>query len=143
MVVNDDGLIWVGERLDTPGAWQMPQGGIESQEDPITAAYRELEEEIGVAQDKVNLIAKTKAPVLYDLPDNLLGKVWKGKYRGQTQQWFLLKFSGNDEDINIDTKHPEFSQWKWAEPKTLVDLIVPFKRSAYETIVAEFKKHFS
>lgn len=139
MLINKEGLVWVGERLDTPGAWQMPQGGIDKGEDPTSAAFRELEEEIGATPKQVTLITQTNNPVFYDLPDHLVGKIWKGKYRGQTQQWFLLRYNGLDEDINIKTKHSEFGRWKWTPLDTIVDLIVPFKRDVYEQIVIEFK----
>ncbi len=134
---NDKGQVFVAERIDTPNAWQIPQGGIDKKEDPYDAALRELKEEIGT--DKGHILARTDNWLYYDLPDHLIGKVWKGKYRGQKQIWFALKFDGTDDDINIATKHPEFARWKWVELEEIVDLIVPFKRELYQEIVYQFK----
>ena len=117
----------------------MPQGGIDEGEDTRTAAMRELEEEIGT--NNATIIAESDGWLSYDLPDELIGKVWKGKYRGQTQKWFLMRYEGDDSDINIETEHPEFSQWKWTKPHTLPDNIVPFKRQLYRQILDEFSKH--
>ncbi|MDV7338160.1 RNA pyrophosphohydrolase [Terasakiella sp. A23] len=136
-VLNKDGQVFVAERLDTPGAWQMPQGGIDKGEDPQDAALRELEEEIGT--NKGSILARTEDWLYYDLPDDLIGKVWKGKYRGQKQIWFALRFEGEDKDIDINTKHPEFSRWKWVDLAETVELIVPFKRELYQEIVNQFK----
>lgn len=136
MLVNDAGRVFVARRKDTPDAWQMPQGGIDKGEDARAAALREMEEEIGTA--KAEIIAETADWLRYDLPDHLIGKVWKGKYRGQEQKWFLLRFTGTDADIDIDTRHPEFDAWKWAPVDDLPDMIVPFKRPIYEQLVAEF-----
>jgi len=133
---NDHNQVFVAERLDTPGAWQLPQGGIDKGEKPKTAALRELEEEIGT--NKAQIIAKTDEWLRYDLPDALIGKVWKGKYRGQEQLWFAMRFNGKDEDINIETKHPEFGRWKWVDFATIPDLIVPFKQELYTEIVKQF-----
>lgn len=143
MLVNQDGLVFVGQRLDAkdspfPDAWQMPQGGIDDGEDPEAAALRELHEETGVHHHQVQIIAQTKEEHFYDLPGHLLGKIWKGKYRGQRQNWFLMRFSGSDRDIDISTKHAEFSQWKWTDPSGLPDLIVPFKRDLYKAVLNEF-----
>ncbi len=138
MLVNHDGLIFVGARIDNPGdAWQMPQGGIDKGEDPLAAAFREMEEEIGTA--KAELVAESSTWLTYDLPPELMGKMWKGKYRGQKQKWFLMRFTGSDADINIETKHPEFRAWKWAQVRALPDLIVPFKRDLYAALVSEFE----
>lgn len=134
---NQQGQVFVAERIDTPDAWQMPQGGIDKGEDPTEAAFRELEEEIGT--NKASLITRTDDWLYYDLPDHLIGKVWKGKYRGQKQIWYALRFEGSDDDIDIKTKHPEFSRWKWVELDQIVDLIVPFKRELYQEIVLQFK----
>jgi putative (di)nucleoside polyphosphate hydrolase len=141
MLVNTEGLVLVGERIDPSahGFWQMPQGGIDKGEDVRDAALRELEEETGIGHDLVEVIAQGAQPFLYDLPPELLGKVWKGKYRGQEQYWFLGRFLGTDADINLEAHHPpEFSQYRWVAAETLPDLIVPFKRAVYEALVAEF-----
>ena len=136
MLVNGEGLVFVGRRLDTPSAWQMPQGGIDPGESPREAALRELGEEIGTADAEI--VAETKGWLRYDLPAELVGKVWKGKYRGQEQKWVMARFTGADRDIDLATKHPEFDAWQWVEPEDLVGLIVPFKRPIYEAVVAEF-----
>ena len=140
MLANQNGLIFVGQRLDNPDsdAWQMPQGGIDMGESEEQAAFRELEEETGVTAQHVSLIARSKEEYLYDLPEELIGKLWKGKWRGQRQMWFLMRFIGADSDINIATKHPEFSAWKWVKPEELPSLIVPFKKRIYEGLVREF-----
>ncbi|MEZ5708635.1 MAG: RNA pyrophosphohydrolase [Blastomonas sp.] len=140
MLVNDSGLVFAGQRLDNPdsSAWQMPQGGIDKGEEPREAALRELWEETGVKADKVAIIAQSKEEHFYDLPDEMLGKIWGGKWRGQRQWWFLMRFHGRDEDIDIATENPEFSQWQWTRPQALPDLIVPFKKRLYRAIVDEF-----
>lgn len=141
MLVNRDGLVFAGERIDTPGAWQMPQGGIDAGEDPVTAGLRELVEETGISPDLVTVEAETEGWVRYDLPGHLLGKVWKGRYRGQEQKWLLLRFSGTDSDIRIDTDHPEFARWTWLRPDEVLDRIVPFKREVYAKVLMEFAGH--
>jgi putative (di)nucleoside polyphosphate hydrolase len=141
MLVNADGLVFVGQRIDPTahGYWQMPQGGIDKGEDIREAALRELEEEIGVAPRMVELIAQASRPICYDLPPELVGKVWKGKYRGQEQHWFLGRFLGNDADINLEAHDPaEFNEWRWIEPGLLPEVIIPFKRAVYEAVLAEF-----
>ncbi len=138
MLLDADGRVFVGERKDTNGAWQMPQGGIDPGEDAQEAALRELWEETGVTEDKVTVIAQTSDWLTYDLPDHLLGKIWNGKYRGQKQLWIVLRFSGEDSDVNLDTEHPEFGRWKWSNARDLVEEIVPFKRDIYEQLVSEF-----
>lgn len=143
MLINGDGMIFVAERIDTPGAWQMPQGGIDKGEDPETAAVRELEEETGVAPDAVEIVARTADWLTYDLPPELLGKIWKGKYRGQKQHWYLMRFNGDDSMITLETDHPEFSAWKWVSADELVGGIVPFKRAIYEALVEEFAPHLT
>jgi putative (di)nucleoside polyphosphate hydrolase len=140
MLVNQDGKVFVGQRLDSSAdAWQMPQGGIDPGEDPETAAYRELGEETGIAGHLAEIIARSRVEHLYDLPPELMGKVWGGKYRGQRQLWFLMRFMGTDADINIETEHQEFRSWRWAEPDSLEGLIVPFKRRLYRAVVEEFR----
>ncbi|WP_010544585.1 RNA pyrophosphohydrolase [Sphingomonas elodea] len=142
MLLNRDGRVFVGQRLDsTLEAWQMPQGGIDPGEDALEAAFRELWEETGVARHHAELIAEAPEELQYDLPDDLIGKVWKGKWRGQRQRWFLLRFLGEDDDIDIVTDHPEFRAWRWAEPADLPDLIVPFKRALYERLLMLFAAH--
>ncbi len=140
MLVNRGGLVFVGQRIDSKegDAWQMPQGGVDPGEDVETAALRELGEEAGVVPAHVQLLARSKDEHFYDLPDPLIGKLWGGRYRGQRQTWFLARFLGTDDDINIATAEPEFCEWKWTAPDTLVDLIVPFKKALYRHIVAEF-----
>lgn len=141
MLANTDGQVFVGQRIDKApegDAWQMPQGGIDDDEDAEAAALRELYEETGISADKVDIIARSREEHFYDLPDELKGKVWKGKYRGQRQWWFLMRFKGDDADVNIETTHPEFSRWQWVASDRLPHLIVPFKKRLYEAIVAEF-----
>jgi putative (di)nucleoside polyphosphate hydrolase len=140
MLVNMDGKVFVGQRIDNKAeAWQMPQGGIDPGEDPRKAVLRELGEETGIAASLVEIIARSKEEHYYDLPPELMGKLWGGKYRGQRQIWYLARFTGTDAQIDIQTEHPEFRQWKWAEPKTLPDLIVPFKKKLYRDILKEFR----
>ena len=141
VLMNREGHVFVAKRIDTPGdAWQMPQGGIDEGEDPETAVFRELEEETGTA--KVEIIDCTDDWLTYDLPPELLDGLWGGRYRGQRQLWFLLRFTGSDADIDIHAHdHPEFSEWKWVDLDQLPDLIVPFKRSMYAEIVDRFRRH--
>lgn len=137
MMLNDQGRVFTGKRIDsTRDAWQMPQGGIDPDEQPEAAALRELEEEIGTA--KARILARGHAPIRYDLPPDLLGRVWGGRYRGQSMIWFALRFLGSDADIDIATAHPEFSHWRWSAPADLLRLIVPFKRHVYRQVVEEF-----
>ncbi len=139
MLCNPYGSVFAGQRLDSSfDAWQMPQGGIEKGEDPQDAALRELEEETGVPASAVEVLAETSDWIPYDLPHHLVPKLWKGRYRGQKQRWFLLRFLGDDSLINIATKKPEFSHWCWLHPKELLKKIVPFKRDTYERVIREF-----
>lgn len=139
VLANAAGLVFTGERVDTPGAWQMPQGGIDPGETPETAALRELEEETGVPPALVSVEAETTDWIHYDLPDHLLGKVWKGEYRGQEQKWFLLRFLGQDKDIEISRNHKEFSRWRWSAADEVLRDIVPFKRAVYDQVIAAFR----
>ena len=141
---NDEGKVFVGERIDTPGAWQMPQGGIDEGEDLEIAALRELQEEIGT--DKASLIKIHDKKIKYDLPPHLMGEghegrvLWGGKYKGQEQTWVAMRFEGNDDDIVLDAdERPEFSRWQWVELDKTLDLIVPFKQETYAKVIAAFK----
>lgn len=139
MLVNRQGRVFVGQRIDTPGdAWQMPQGGIDAGEAPRAAALRELHEETGVTPDLVRVEAETVDWISYDLPADLLGRVWGGKYRGQKQRWFLMRYLGTDERIDITQPPTEFSEWCWLPKDELVERIVPFKRAVYARIMDEF-----
>lgn len=144
VLINAEGKIFAGQRKDSEiAAWQMPQGGIDEGEKPSTAALRELWEETGVSQDLVEKLAKTEDWVTYDLPPELLGKVWGGKYRGQRQKWFLYRFKGSDDDIQIETEHPEFSEWCWIGSDALLASIVPFKRAVYQEVLGQFANHLA
>lgn len=139
MVVNKDGMVFAGRRCDTPDAWQMPQGGIDDGETPSDAALRELEEETSIARGRVALIAESADWIAYDLPHQLVPKIWKGRFRGQKQRWFLFRFTGHDDEIDLSTAHPEFNAWQWMEPDDLIRSIVPFKRATYTKVLAEFR----
>ncbi len=139
MLANREGQVWVGQRIDWPEpAWQMPQGGVDDGEDPQVAAVRELEEETGIPPDRVRIEAETAGWIPYDLPLEIVPKRWGGRYRGQEQKWFLLRYLGTDDQIDIATAHPEFSEWRWIEPKDLPGQIVQFKRAVYEAVLQEF-----
>ena len=142
VLIDRRGLVFVGERGDMRGAWQMPQGGIDRGEDPREACLREMEEEIGTR--KATILAETRDWLTYDLPPELVGTVWKGRYRGQRQKWFALRFTGRDADIALDRhKHREFVAWRWARPDELAGLTVAFKRPVYEAVVREFRPYFA
>lgn len=141
MLVNPQGLVFVGKRIDNREGdfWQMPQGGIDPGENLRDAALRELWEETGVESRLVDLIGQTREELFYDLPDHLLGKLWKGRYRGQRQHWMLGRFLGEDADVRIDAHDPpEFCEWRWLEPALLPEKIVPFKRPVYDAVLTEF-----
>lgn len=139
MLVNTRGHVFVGQRLDRDtDAWQMPQGGVDKWEKTLDAAVRELWEETGVTENLITVEAESRGLIPYDLPIALVPNVWKGRYRGQEQKWFLMRFHGSDDQINIATEHPEFSAWKWLPKDELVANIVPFKREVYTQVLAEF-----
>ncbi len=139
VLANARGLIFTGERIDTPGAWQMPQGGIDKGEDPRDAALRELEEETGLPRDSVRIEAEHPDWITYDLPPEIAGKLWKGKYLGQAQKWFLLRYGGPDSAIDIAKHDLEFSRWRWSSADEVLRDIVPFKRGVYDRVIAEFR----
>ena len=142
MLLNREGKVFVGARIDnTDEAWQMPQGGIDKGEEPWATALRELEEETGIPPSLVERIATCPERMKYDLPKELQGKLWGGKWKGQDQDWYLARFLGTDADVNIATEDPEFREWKWIEPKDLPELIVPFKRELYRQLLREFAEY--
>ena len=147
VLIDARGMVFAGQRIDSPPgaapAWQMPQGGIDEGEKPREAAYRELWEETGVTRDMVEFVGKTHGWVTYDLPPELLGRVWGGKYRGQRQKWFLFRFKGHDTDIRIATEHPEFGQWRWILADEMVESIVPFKRAVYDQVIRSFRAYLA
>jgi putative (di)nucleoside polyphosphate hydrolase len=139
VVLNSKNKVFVGKRKDNPfDKWQMPQGGVNSDESLFEAMKRELKEETSIKNIKV--LKEFDQWLEYELPENLVGKIWKGKYRGQKQKWFVVKFLGNDNEININTKYPEFIEWKWIDMNLLPNLIVLFKKHVYENVLVELKK---
>ncbi|QIL02771.1 RNA pyrophosphohydrolase [Sphingomonas sinipercae] len=139
MLINADRKVWVGARVDNPeDAWQMPQGGIDDGEEPWATALRELEEETGIAPALVERIAECPERLRYDLPEDWRPKLWGGQWHGQEQDWFLARFHGCDDDVNIATEHAEFRAWKWVEPADLPELIVPFKKELYRQLLDRF-----
>lgn len=142
VLINDAGLIFVGQRLDSSQeAWQMPQGGIDPGEAPLDTAFRELAEETGVT--KAELLAESRDWLSYDLPPELVASIWKGRYRGQRQKWFAMRFTGTDADVDIATAHAEFRSWRWAPHHELSAMIVPFKRELYEAVLSEFAEYLA
>ena len=141
MLVNADGLVFVGQRIDSDiAAWQMPQGGIDKGEDPRAAALRELTEETGVTPDLVTIEAETDGWIAYELPHDMVPNIWKGRYKGQEQKWFLMRFHGQDSDIRLDADdHQEFEDWRWSPAAEVIENIVPFKRAVYEQVIAAFR----
>ena len=139
VLLNKRNEVFVARRLDNAKKfWQMPQGGVDKNEDYLDAAYRELEEETSI--NNVKLIKKLDGFITYELPKHLIGIIWKGKYKGQKQKWFIMKFLGQDSDINLKTKHPEFFEWKWVALDKITDLVVEFKLSVYKEIKEKVKK---
>ncbi len=143
VLINVKKEIFVGKRIDNRSdAWQMPQGGIDENEDEDIAIFREIEEETGIVQNKIKILDKTKGYLYYNLPYKLQKKFWGGKYLGQKQRWYLAQFTGNNEDINVATEDPEFSQWKWIDKKDILTAIVRFKKEMYIQIFDEFSHFF-
>ena len=139
IVLNKNNKVFVGKRRDNPGKnWQMPQGGVDKGESCIDAMKRELLEETGIKN--IEILKEIDRWIEYELPDYLLGKIWKGKYRGQKQKWLIVRFIGKDEEINLQTSHPEFIEWKWIEAENLPNVIVKFKKKLYENLLPEIKK---
>ena len=138
-LLNNNNRIFVAKRIDNPyDFWQMPQGGIDVGEEPLEAAFRELKEETSIKS--VKLIQEIQNEIIYNLPDSLLGIIWKGRFKGQTQKWYIMKFLGDDNEINLKTKHPEFLEWKWINIENITDKVVDFKLHVYEKIKEELRK---
>ena len=139
VLLNNQNKVFVAKRIDNPkNFWQMPQGGVDEGEDNLKAAFRELEEETSIKS--VKLIKELDGTLTYDLPDRLLGIIWKGKYKGQKQKWFLMRFMGNDDEINLKTKYPEFLEWRWIEIDEITKFVVDFKLEVYQTIKDKVKQ---
>ena len=139
ILLNKENLVFVGKRKDNPiNKWQMPQGGVNKNEDFVTAMRRELREETSI--ENIEILKEINQWLEYELPEKLVGIIWKGKFRGQKQKWFIVKFTGNDSEINLKTKHPEFIEWKWVEMNELPEIIVDFKKKVYKKILIELKK---
>ena len=139
VLLNKENKVFVAKRIDNPkNLWQMPQGGVDVGEDYLSAAFRELEEETSVKN--VKLIKEIEGTTSYELPDSLLGIIWKGKYKGQKQKWFLMRYIGKDEDININTKKPEFMEWKWIDISRITEVVVDFKLEVYKELQEKIKK---
>ena len=139
VLLNKDNKVFVAKRIDNPtDFWQMPQGGVDKNEDSLVAAYRELKEETSITS--VELIKEVEGTTVYELPDNLLGIIWKGKYKGQKQKWFLMKFTGEEKEINIETKNPEFLDWKWIYLDQITEVVVDFKLQVYKELKEKIKK---
>ena len=139
VVLNKNNQVFVARRIDnSKNFWQMPQGGVDKNEDYLAAAYRELEEETSIKN--IDLVKELDGLISYELPKHLLGVIWKGKYRGQEQKWFVVRFLGNDSEININTSHPEFCEWKWVELENITDLVVDFKLHVYEDVKKKVKE---
>jgi len=139
VVLNKNNKVFVARRIDNPkNFWQMPQGGVDKNEDFLTAAFRELDEETSIKS--VELVKELDGFITYNLPDHLLGIIWKGKYKGQTQKWFVMRFIGEDSEININTKHPEFLEWKWVELSEITKLVVNFKLDLYQEVQRKVEK---
>tara|TARA_Y100000591_G_C21678946_1_gene617051 strand:+ start:45 stop:512 length:468 start_codon:yes stop_codon:yes gene_type:complete len=142
IVLNQNNQVFVAKRKDNPiDKWQMPQGGIDNNETPFNAMKRELAEETSIT--KIKVLKEIESWLEYELPPNLLGKIWKGKYRGQKQKWFIVKFIGSDSEINLNTKYPEFIEWKWIDYNLLTDVIVDFKKDVYKRLITELKNFFN
>ena len=142
VLLNNENKVFVGKRKDNPvDKWQMPQGGIDTNETPFNAMKRELAEETSIT--KIKVLKEIESWLEYELPPNLLGKIWKGKYRGQKQKWFIVKFIGSDSEINLNTKYPEFIEWKWIDYNLLTDVIVDFKKDVYKRLITELKNFFN